>query len=120
MKWVLVGVIVGCNATGDLLNAFGMRNAGRVHDFHPSAIRRLLRVIFHNRYVIGGIIAMAVAFFALLSLLSIAELSFSIPATSSSYLLETVLAKFILKEQVHWQRWLGAGLVAFGVALLAT
>jgi drug/metabolite transporter (DMT)-like permease len=120
MKWALVGVIVGCNATGDLLNAFGMRNAGRVHDFHPSAIRRLLLVIFHNRHVIGGIIAMAVAFFALLSLLSIADLSFAIPATSASYLIETVLAKIILREDVRWHRWIGAGLVACGVALLAT
>ncbi len=120
MKWILVGVIVACNATGDLLNAFGMRNAGRVHDFHPSALRRLLRTIFHNRHVIGGIVAMAVAFFALLSLLSIADLSFAVPATAASYLLETILAKLILKEEVHWQRWLGAALVACGVALLAT
>ena len=120
MKWALVGVIVACNATGDLLNAFGMRNAGRVHHFNPSALRRLLRAIFHNRYVIGGIIAMAVAFFALLSLLSIANLSFAVPATAASYLLETILAKFILREEVHWQRWLGAGLVACGVIMLAT
>lgn len=120
MKWALVGVIVCCNATGDLLNAFGMRSQGRVHDFHPSAIRRMLRIIVHNRYVIGGVAAMAVAFFALLSLLSIAELSFAVPATAASYLLETVLAKFILKEDVRWERWLGAGLVACGVVLLAT
>ena len=42
------------------------------------------------------------------------------PATAASYLLETILAKFILREEVHWQRWLGAGLVACGVILLAT
>jgi len=115
-----VGLIVACNATGDLLNAFGMRKTGRVHDFRPSAIGRLLRLIFHNRHVIGGVIAMAVAFFALLSLLSIADLSFAVPATAASYLLETLLAQFILKEEVRWERWLGAGLVACGVALLAT
>jgi bacterial/archaeal transporter family protein len=119
VKWALVMVIVACNATGDLLNAFGMRRQGRVRDFHPSALRRLLRAILHNRYVIGGIVAMAVAFFALLSLLSIADLSFAVPATSASYLLETILAKFILKEDVRWQRWLGAFLVACGVGLLA-
>lgn len=120
MKWALVGIIVACNATGDLLNAFGMRNQGRVRDFHPSALRRLVRAIFHNRYVIGGVAAMAVAFFALLSLLSIADLSFAVPATSASYMLETILAKLILKEDVRWERWLGACLVACGVGLLAT
>ncbi len=119
MKWTLVGIIVACNATGDLLNAYGMRRQGRVVDFHPSGLRRLIRKLAHNRHVIGGVIAMAVAFFALLSLLSITDLSFAIPATSASYLLETVLAKMILKEEVHWQRWMGAFVVAGGVALLA-
>jgi transporter family protein len=118
MKWVFVLIIVACNATGDLLNAYGMRRQGHVQDFHPSAMVRLLRALAHNRYVLGGIAAMAVAFFAMLSLLSIADLSFSVPATSASFLLEAVLAKLLLKEEVHWQRWLGAILVACGVGLL--
>jgi drug/metabolite transporter (DMT)-like permease len=119
MKWILVMVIVACNATGDLLNSFGMRQQPPVHDFHPSGLRRLLRSILHNRYVIGGVCAMAIAFFALLSLLSIADLSFAVPATAASFLLETILAEVILKEEVHWQRWLGAIMVAAGVGLLA-
>jgi drug/metabolite transporter (DMT)-like permease len=119
MRWILVGIIIACNATGDLLNAFGMRQHGGVEDFHPSGIRRLIRSISRNRYVVGGIIAMFVGFFALLSLLSIADLSFAIPATAGSYMIETILAKWILKEQVHWQRWLGACLVACGVGLLS-
>ncbi len=62
---------------------------------------------------------MAVAFFALMALLSVASLSFAIPATAASYLVETVLARYILKEHIEWRRWAGASLVAFGVALLA-
>ncbi|PWU07056.1 MAG: hypothetical protein C5B51_10955 [Terriglobia bacterium] len=119
MKWLLVLIIVLCNAAGDVLNAFGMRRHGGISDFHPTALRRLLASLARNVYVIGGIAAMAVSFFALLSLLSIAELSFAIPATSASYLLETVLAKCVLREDVHWQRWLGACLVACGVGLLS-
>jgi drug/metabolite transporter (DMT)-like permease len=119
VKWILVLVIIACNATGDLLNAFGMRQHGGVEDFHPSAIRRLISSISRNRYVVGGIAAMVVGFFALLSLLSIAPLSFAIPATAGSYMIETILAKWILKEQVHWQRWVGACLVACGVGLLS-
>jgi drug/metabolite transporter (DMT)-like permease len=118
MKWLYVAIIVVCNATGDLLNAYGMRSQGHVQDFHPHALVRLLRLLAHNRYVIGGLVAMAVAFFALLQLLSIADLSFSVPATAASFLLETILAKVLLKEEVHWQRWLGACLVACGVGLL--
>jgi bacterial/archaeal transporter family protein len=119
VKWLLLLIIVLSNTVGDVLNAFGMRRQGKVRDFHPSALPRLLRLISRNFYVLGGIAAMAVGFFALLSLLSIADLSFAIPATSASYLFETVLAKFVLKEDVHWQRWLGASLVACGVGLLS-
>jgi uncharacterized membrane protein len=45
--------------------------------------------------------------------------SFAVPATAGSIVLETVLAKLILKEDVRWQRWFGAVVVACGVALLA-
>ncbi len=119
MRWALVFLIIGCNTTGDLLNAYGMRRQGKVRDWHPSALRRLVSAILHNRCVLGGVAAMAVAFFALLALLSIADLSFAIPATSGSYLFETILAKFLLREDVRWQRWLGACLVACGVGLLS-
>jgi drug/metabolite transporter (DMT)-like permease len=118
-KWFLVALIVACNACGDLLNTAGMRRHGEVNDLRPTGIARLLRRLVRNGYVLGGIFFMAVAFFALLSLLSIAEVSFAVPATASSFLIETILAKLILREDVHWQRWLGASLVVCGVALLA-
>ena len=119
MKWALVAIIVVCNTTSDLLNALGMRRHGEVREFHPTAIGRLVAALAKNGYVAAGIVAMAISFFALLSLLSIADLSFAIPATSASYMIETILARLILKEDVRWQRWLGACLVAAGVGLLA-
>ncbi len=119
MKWALVGVIVLANACGDLLDTIGMHRHGAVSDFTPAGIARLLHSIFHNLYVLGGISMMALSFFALLSLLSISDVSFAIPATAESYMLEVLLARFVLREEVHWQRWLGATLVTAGVALLA-
>ena len=62
---------------------------------------------------------MAVSFFAFIALLSVADLSFAVPATAVSYVLETVLAKYVLKERVTLVRWAGASLVACGVALLS-
>jgi len=49
----------------------------------------------------------------------VAELSFAVPATAVTYALETVLAKYVLKEQVSWVRWAGASLVVWGVALVS-
>lgn len=119
MKWELVGIIILCNACGDLMNTMGMRHNGKVHSLAPKGVVRLLHALVHNRFVIGGIVAMAFSFFALMLLLSRTRVSFAIPATAGSFLLETALAKLVLKEQVHWQRWVGASVVACGVALLA-
>lgn len=69
-------------------------------------------------FITFGIPAMALAFFALIALISTTPLSFAVPITSSSYILETALAKYLLGEKVHWHRWAGAALVMVGVALL--
>jgi drug/metabolite transporter (DMT)-like permease len=62
---------------------------------------------------------MAVSFFAFLALLKIADLSFAVPATAATVVVETLLARVVLKERVDGRRWAGAVLVALGVALLA-
>jgi drug/metabolite transporter (DMT)-like permease len=39
--------------------------------------------------------------------------------TAVTYVLETVLAKYVLKEHVNRLRWAGAALVICGVALVS-
>lgn len=119
MKWILVGIIMACNSCADLMNTAGMRRNGEVDDLRPRGIARLIRALARNRFVLGGIAANAVGFFTLMSLLSVANVSFAVPATAGSLVLETGLAKVVLKEDVRWQRWLGAAAIACGVALLA-
>ena len=118
MKWLLIGLIVIPGAIADVLNAMGMKRNGEVYDFRPCAIFRLIASLARNPYVGVGVPAMAVSFFALMALLSIAKLSFAVPATACSYVLETALAKYILREHIGWRRWAGASLVGCGVLLL--
>ncbi len=118
-KWMLVGILMLCNCCADLMNTAGMRRYSRVEDLRPRGIARLVRALARNRFVLGGIVANAAAFFTLMSLLSVANVSFAVPASAGSFVIETGLAKLILKEDVHWQRWLGAWVIACGVALLA-
>ncbi len=119
MKWLLVAIIALCNTLGDVLNTAGMKRQGEVEDLRPRTLATMVSRIFRNPFVLGGFAAMAVSFFALLSLLSITTVSFAVPATAVSYLLETLLAKYVLKEDVRWRRWAAATLVAFGVVLLS-
>jgi len=72
-----------------------------------------------NSWLALAIVFMAISFFAFLKLLTVADLSFAVPASAASFVLETVFAKLLLKERINLLRWAGAGLVACGVALLA-
>src|SRR5512146_1267121 len=97
----------------------GMRHHGEIRDFRPGALGRAMAAMARNRFVIGSVLAMAVSFFAYLGLLTISDLSFAVPATAVTYVLETVLAKYVLKEHVNRLRWAGAALVVCGVALVS-
>ena len=119
MKWIYIAIIVGATTIGEVLQAAGMRRHGEIRDFRPGAIGRAIAMLSRNAFVIGSVVCMAVSFFAYLGLLTTAELSFAVPVTAVTYVLETVLAKHILKEKVNWLRWVGASLVICGVALVS-
>jgi drug/metabolite transporter (DMT)-like permease len=78
-----------------------------------------LAALARNRFVIGGVAAMAISFFALMKLLSMTDLSFAVPVSAVTYAMETVLAKYLLKERVNGLRWAGAALVICGVTLVS-
>lgn len=119
MKWLFIAIIVASTTVGEVLQAMGMRRHGEIRDFRPGAIGRAMAVLARNRFVIGSVVAMAVSFFAYMGLLTISDLSFAVPATAVTYVLETALARFMLKEHVNTLRWAGACLVICGVALVS-
>jgi drug/metabolite transporter (DMT)-like permease len=119
MNWLLVAIIVGATSGADFLQTMGMKRHGEIHDFRLGALGRALGRVFRNPCVVGSVVLMAVSFFAFMTLLAVADLSFAVPATAASYVIETVLARYILKEYISGQRWAGALLVACGVALVA-
>ena len=119
MKALLIAIIVAATTVGEVMQALGMRRHGEIRDFRPGAIGRAMAALARNRFVIGSVAAMAVSFFAYMALLTVSELSFAVPATAITYVLETALARYVLKERVNWLRWAGASLVICGVALVS-
>ncbi len=117
--WLLVAVIVSCTVTGDLLQSLEMKRFGEMREFNAAGIRRHLAALARRRYLILAVCFMAVSFFAFMKLMTFADLSFAVPASAGSIVIETILARLVLKEKVNRIRWAGVGLVAFGVALLA-
>jgi drug/metabolite transporter (DMT)-like permease len=119
LQWLLVAVIVMSTVFGDLLQTSEMKRVGEVHDFRPGKLGRLLAQMAQRKYLILAVFFMAISFFAFMKLLSVADLSFAVPASAATVVLETILARLLLGERVDIRRWAGAGLVACGVALLA-
>ena len=119
MRWFLVLVIVASTVQADVLQSLEMKRHGEVKDFRPGKLGRVLAGMAGRRYLILAVFFMSISFFAFMKLLTFADLSFAVPVTAGSFVLETIAAKLLLKEAVDGRRWAGVGLVACGVALLA-
>jgi drug/metabolite transporter (DMT)-like permease len=117
MTWVLLIIMVAATAASDLLQSFEMKRAGE-QSVGARGIGRLLRMIVARRYLLLSIVCLAFSFFAFMALVQSAPLSFAVPASASSFILETVLAKILLKEQIGVRRAAGSLLVLLGVILL--
>ena len=118
MKWMLLSIIVIATVLGDLLQSYEMKRSGE-QAVDARGLAKLLRLIVSRRYLFLSIVAMAISFFAFMALVQIAPLSFAVPASAATFVLETLLAKLVLKEQVGPRRAAGALLVLGGVVLLA-
>lgn len=118
LQWRLAALTSICNTVGDVLNTAGMKREPEVEKLGPRSLLAMLALSVRNPLVIGGVASLTAGFFAMMALLSIANVSFSVPATAMSYVLETLLAKYVLKEEVGLRRWAAATLVACGVVLL--
>ena len=120
MKWLMVAIIVGSTVLADLLQSFEMkRQSVKAEDLHPGRLAGMLRGLARRGPLVIAVFFMAISFFAFMKLLSVADLSFSVPVTAASVALETILAKLVLREKVSTLRWVGVLCVTLGVALLA-
>lgn len=119
MTWFLLSLVILGNVAGDLLKTAAMRRDGEIHEFHPGALARVGRAIAKNGLFWLSIAAYALGFFAVMGLFSVADVSFAVPATAASYVVETLLARAFLGEQIHLRRGVALALVTVGVALVA-
>ncbi len=112
--WLLLSTVIGATVCSDLLQSFEMKRQGEV-----LAAGSFLASIAKKKLLILSIFCLAISFFAFIALVQLADLSFAVPATGASVVLETLLARIILKERVDARRWIGIAFVAAGVYLLA-
>lgn len=117
MTWLLILLTVFAGSAGDVLCAKGMSAHGPVTNPGRKGIGKLIYAVVRRRLILLGFACDALSFFALLALLSVAQLSIAVPATALSFVVDTLGAHFFLRENVHWKRWLGVLCVTAGVLL---
>lgn len=116
---VLLALVVGGTVGGDLLKAYGMRRQGSPDSFRAKALGRFAAATVANPWFLLALLAYTVSFVGFIALVSIHDVSFAVPATALGYVVETLLARWILREAVSLRRWTGAALVVAGVWLIA-
>lgn len=112
----LLIVIVGTG--GELCVTRAMKTIGEVTDFRPLSLLRVVIQAMQVGWMWLGLGQMTVAFFALLGMLSLENVSLVIPVTALSYAFGALGGRFFLGERVTRQRWAGVLLVCVGVALV--
>ena len=101
---------------GNLSLAWGMRHFAKVLSIDPLPYAQAVL----SPFVALGIIALILAQLTRMALLSLADLSFVLPATASGYIFSAMLGRVFLSEHVSSEQWLGTLLIAAGIALVGT
>lgn len=118
MIWLLLATMIAATVLGDVLQSHEMKLTG-AHRPDARGLLALAQHIGRRGPLILAVLCMAISFFAFMALLQRAPMSFVVPASAATFVVETILAKFFLGEAVGRRRWAGTLLVAAGVMLLA-
>jgi len=118
IKFVFYFLVVFVGTAGEMCMSRAMKSMGEVTDFRPNGIARIIGGAMRLPWFWIGLSMMAIAFFSLLGMLAIANISFVSPATALNYVVGALGGKFFLGESVTPQRWAGVTLVCIGVVLV--
>jgi drug/metabolite transporter (DMT)-like permease len=118
--WAAILTVTACAIAGDVLTAGAMRRIGDLDDIRAhSGLLGAIKAVTGSGMFLGGVLCMALSFFALLFTLSNVDVSLAAPASASlTFIGNAAAAKIFLRENVDRRRWMAAVLVCAGVALL--
>ena len=115
---LLLYLVVVSGTGGEICVTRAMKHVGEVKDFRPLAVARVILRAMKLPWMWIGVSMMALAFFSLLAVLSIENVSFVVPVTALNYAAGALGGKFFLGERVTPRRWAGVLIVCIGVTLV--
>ncbi len=113
---LLIGL--GFEAVGVVCLSRGLKQVGEVQSVSAGEVLRVAKSGLTNGNILLGVLFEAIFFGALLVLMSKSEVSFIWPLTSLGFVLTTIAAKWVLREEVSSLRWGGVLLIVLGAALI--
>lgn len=104
---------------GNLLLSKGMKQVLPGPPPETSYLLGIANRVTGSPYVWAGVLLLIVFFCLFTALLSWADLSFVLPASSFGYVLNVALAHYFLLEPVSVARWCGTALISAGVIMVS-
>lgn len=114
LRWktrFFLALVIVSQPLGNLSLTLGMK-----HRALDSPLDYLFAIF--SPHVALGIVLLIVWLLSRMMLLSWADLSYVLPITSVGYIITTVIARFVLNEQISLTRWSGTILIVAGTALV--
>jgi len=103
---------------GNVLLGKGMRHVGELRGYSPAAAVTFFRSAFSSPWIWLGIACLLLFLVCYMIVLSWADYSFVMPVSAITYGVAALMGHWLLREVVTTERWLGVGLICFGVALV--
>jgi drug/metabolite transporter (DMT)-like permease len=109
-------IAICLSVTGELLLKHGMNRIGvlQLAKLFPTIPK-----LVGSPFILGGFLSIGVGAVFWLAVISRVDLSFAYPMLSIGYVLVLLFSALILREHVTSIRWLGAGIICFGVYLIS-
>ena len=117
-EFLLLMAVVFLGTGGELCMTRAMRTVGEFGEFRLAALWRFVGRAIQSGWMWLGLVMMTVAFFSLLGMLSIDNVSFVVPVTALNYAIGASGASLFLGEHVSKQRWMGVAVVCIGVTVV--
>lgn len=118
MKWLLLFLLMLFTVLADLLQSREMKRSAARTQVMPGAFQVMKLIVVRN-YLLLSIFSMAMSFFAFLALVQTEPISFAVPASAGSFVMDTLFAKLLLKERLSRERTFGTLCVFAGILLVA-
>ena len=118
--YVLLVLMVLAASGGNVLMGKGMKQVGEISVWSPAGAAALFVKAFANDCVWLGIGCLLLFLASFMVVLSWADYSLVMPASSASYVVTVLMSHWLLGEMIKPERWAGVALICLGVLLVTT